>query len=96
MSAAAREDDEVLADACERFAFERPDAAVASFVGKFTSVSRMSRDFDLRRDIVANWPRSVIEGQQRRCAASPVTRRLSRKPLGWCGRLSHALPSGTM
>jgi hypothetical protein len=60
MGAAASEDDEVLADAWKRFAIEHPDA-VASFVGKLTSVRRMSEGGALLQRLEGAIPQAAIE-----------------------------------
>jgi hypothetical protein len=60
MSAAAGEDDEVLADGWERFAVDHPDA-VASFVGKFTSVRRMSEGGALLRRLEGAMPQGAVD-----------------------------------
>jgi hypothetical protein len=60
MSAAAGEDDELLADAWERFALEHPDS-VASFVGKLTSVRRMSEGGALLQRLEGAMPQAAID-----------------------------------
>jgi len=60
MSAAAGEDDEVLADAWGRFAVEHADA-VASFVARLTSVRRMSEGGALFERLEGAMPQAAID-----------------------------------
>lgn len=60
MSAAASEDDEVLADAWERFAVEHSDA-VASFVGKLKGVRRMSEGGVLLERLEGAMPQAAVD-----------------------------------
>jgi hypothetical protein len=60
MSAAAGEDDEVLAHAWERFSVEHPDA-VASFAGKLKSVRRMNEGGALLERLERAMPQVAVD-----------------------------------
>ena len=60
MSAAAGEDDEVLADAWEKFAVEH-SGAVASFVGKLSSVRRMNEGGALFQRLGGAMPQAAVD-----------------------------------